>query len=57
MIDKNNSTSIKTNKNDSTSKKTNKKNSTSEITFSDQLYISTYTDSLKIVTLVMTKRI
>ena len=31
----------------STSKKTNKNNSTSEITFSDRLYFSTFTDSLK----------
>ena len=42
-----NSTSNKTNKNNSASNKTNKNNSTSEITLSDQLYVSSYTDSLK----------
>ena len=41
------STSNKTNENNSTSCKTNNNNSTSEITLSDQLYVSTYTDSLK----------
>ena len=42
------STSKKTNKNNSTSKKTNKSHSTSEITLSDRLYVSTFTDSLKV---------
>ena len=43
----NDSTSKKTDKNNSTSQKTNKNNSTSEINLSDQLYVSTFTDSLK----------
>ena len=42
----NDSTSNKT-KSISTSNKTNKNNSTSEITLSDQLYVSTYVNSLK----------
>ena len=43
----NNSTYDNTKTNDSTSNQTDKINGTSEITLSDQLYVSTYTDSLK----------
>ena len=53
----NDSTSKKTNKNNSTFNETNKTKSTSEITLSDQLYVSTYTDSLKRFILVMIKQI